>query len=103
MAESADFSLVLGAPLYQLWQRGRLAGDALQLLHRRLVVWVVRAWVLLLALWVAEGHAWGGSIALPFLYDIELHVRLLLAVPLLVVAELVVHQRMRTVVTQFLQ
>jgi hypothetical protein len=30
-------------------------------------------------------------------------VRLLLAVPLLVVAELVVHQRMRTVVAQFLQ
>ena len=28
--EPADFSLVLGGPLYQLWRRTRLAGDALQ-------------------------------------------------------------------------
>jgi Short chain fatty acid transporter len=44
------------------------------------------AWVPLLAVSIAQGHAWGGSVALPFVYDIELHVRLLLALPLLVVA-----------------
>jgi hypothetical protein len=38
---------------------------------------------------------------LPFLYDVELHVRLLVALPLLILAELVVHQRMRPVVRQF--
>ena len=32
-----DFSLVLGGPLYQIWRRTGLAGDGLQLLHRRLV------------------------------------------------------------------
>ncbi len=51
---------------------------------------------------IAEGHAWGDSVALPFLYDVDLHVRLLIALPLLVVAELVVHQRMRPVVGLFL-
>ena len=57
----------------------------------------------LLLLSIAEGHAWGDSVRLPFLYDVELHVRLLLALPLLIVAELVVHQRMRPVVGQFLE
>lgn len=101
MNTPADFSLVLGGPLYQLWQRAHLAGDALQLLRRRIVVLTVLAWVPLLVLSVAEGHAWGTSVALPFLYDIELHARLLLAMPLLLVAELVVHRRVGGVVQQF--
>ena len=101
--DSADFSLVLGGPLYQLWQRTRLAGDALQLLHRRIVVLTLLAWAPLLCLSLAAGQAWGASVALPFLYDIEMHVRLLVAIPLLIVAELVVHRRMRTVVHQFVE
>ncbi len=100
--EPADFSLVLGGPLYQLWLGARLAGDALQLLRRRLFTMVLVTWVPLLLLSIAEGHAWGDSVRLPFLRDVELHVRLLLALPLLIVAELVVHQRMRPVVGQFL-
>jgi hypothetical protein len=38
----------------------------------------------------------------PFLWDIEANVRFLVAAPLLIVAELVVHQRMRLIVRQFL-
>ena len=102
MQERPDFSLVLGGPLYQLWRRTRLAGNTLDLLRRRIVVLALLAWGPLLLLSVVEGHAWGGSVALPFLYDIDIHVRLLLAVPLLILAELVVHQRMRPLVGQFL-
>jgi hypothetical protein len=40
-------------------------------------------------------------VTLPFLYDVDAHVRFLIALPLLVVAELVVHQRMRPVIGQF--
>jgi hypothetical protein len=98
---SADFSLVLGGPLYQLWRRTHLSGDALQRLRRRLIVLAALAWVPLLVLTIAEGNAWGAAIALPFLYDIELHVRLLVAMPLLIVAELSVHRRMQSVVLQF--
>jgi hypothetical protein len=98
-----EFSLVLGGPLYQLWRGTRLAGDALQLLRRRVVVLTLMVWAPLLALSVAEGHFWGGSVKLPFLHDVELHVRLLLALPLLIVAELVVNQRMRPMVGQFLE
>jgi hypothetical protein len=98
-----NFSLVLGGPLYQLWRRTRLSGDALQLLPRRIVILTVLAWLPLLALSVVEGHAWGTTVTLPFLHDIELHVRFLVAVPLLILAELVVHRRMRPVVLQFVE
>jgi hypothetical protein len=97
---STDFSLVLGGPLYQLLRRAHLTGDALQMLRRRVVVLTVVAWVPLFMLALADGHAWSG-VALPFLHDIEVHVRLLLALPLLIIAELVVHRRMRPVIRQF--
>ena len=92
--EPADFSLVLGGPLFQLCRRTRLAGDALQLLSRRVVVLTLLAWAPLLALSIVEGHAWGGGVKLTFLHDVEMHARLLLALPLLIVAELFVHQRL---------
>ena len=72
---------------------GRVSPEMhLQLLHRRIVVLTTVAWVPLLALSIAEGHVWG-SVALPFLHDIEMHVDLLVALPLLVAAELIVHRR----------
>ncbi len=98
-----DFSLVLGGPFYQLWRGTRLAGEALQLLRRRIIVMALVAWAPLLLLSMAEGNAWGDRVRLPFLYDVELHVRLLLALPLLIMAELVVHRRMRAVAGQFLE
>jgi len=48
LQESCDFSLVLGGPLYQLWRRTRLTGDTLQLLHRRILMLALLAWVPLL-------------------------------------------------------
>src|SRR6266542_98578 len=33
-----DFSLVLGGPLFQLYRRAHLSGDALELLHLRILV-----------------------------------------------------------------
>jgi hypothetical protein len=101
MMDPANFSLVLGGPVFQLWQRTRLAGDALQLLHRRIVVLTLLAWAPLLALSLAAGQAWRGEAVVPFLKDVEMQVRLLVAVPLLIAAELIVHRRMRPVVGQF--
>lgn len=51
--EPPDFSLVLGGPLYQLWRRTHLSGDALQLLHRRVIVLILLAWMPLLVLTLA--------------------------------------------------
>ena len=93
---------MLGGPLYQVLRRTHLAGDGLQLLRRRIVVLTGFAWVPLLVLSVVEGHAWGPSVALPFLYDVDTHVRFLVAMPLLILAEMVVHQRIRPTALQFL-
>ena len=102
-ADPYDFSVVLGGPLYQLARRTRLSGDALELLRRRLVASCVITWLPLLVLSVLSGLAWGGSVRIPFLTDVDAHVRFLLAMPLLILAELVVHQRMRPVIRQFLE
>jgi hypothetical protein len=100
---SQDFSLVLGGPLFQLLRRTHLSGDALQLLRQRIIAITLIAWLPLLVLSVVEGQALGGRAVLPFLLDVEAHVRFLLALPLLILAELVVHERMRFVVRQFLE
>ena len=97
-----DFSLVQGGPLFQLLRRSYLSGDALELLHRRLVIIPLFAWLPLLALSALAGQVLGGNVAVPFLLDAEAHVRFLVVVPLLIVAELVVHRRMRVMVSQFL-
>jgi len=69
-----DFSLVLGGPLYQLFRRAHLSGDAL-----------------------------GGAVTIPFFYDIEAHVRFLVVLPILIAAELIVHKRLRPVIRQFIE
>jgi len=98
-----DFSVFLGGPLYQLFVRAHLAGTALELLRRRIIVLTSAAWLPLFVLSIAEGHLWGDAVKIPFVRDIEVHARFLLALPLLIIAELVVHQRMRSVIAQFLE
>ena len=97
-----DLSLVLGGPLYQMLRRVHLADDALMLLRQRIVVITLVTWLPLLALAALEGHLRGGG-ALPFLLDVEVHTRFLVALPLLIIAELVVHRRMRPLLKQFLE
>lgn len=97
----SDFSLVIGGPLYQALRRAHLSGDALQLTRRRIAVLASVAWIPLFVLSVLDGKAWGDAVAVPFLHDIDAHLRFLVALPLLVLAEIVVHQRMRPVVGQF--
>jgi len=100
--EGEDFSLVLGGPLFRLWIGMRLSGGHLELVRRRIIVMVCAAWLPLLLLSAIEGHAWGASVRLPFLLDVEQNLRLLVALPLLIVAELTVHTRMRQGMAQFL-
>ena len=101
--ESETFSLVLGGPLFQLLHRAHLAGDALELLKQRILVISLFAWLPLLVLSTLEGKALGGSVPVPFLLDVDVHIKFLGVIPLLIVAELVVHMRMRFVVKQFLE
>ena len=103
LADPRDFSVVLGGPLYQLFRRAHLTGDALELLRQRLLVIVALSWLPLLIVSAVQGLALGTSVAVPFLHDIEAQARFLLLIPLLIGAEIIVHQRLRFVASQFLQ
>lgn len=103
LRDPPDFSLVLGGPLFQFMRRTCLADDELDLLNRRIIVISLFCWLPLLLLAVLGGQALGGTVAVPFLLDVEVHVKFLLAMPLLIAAELVVHRRMRHLVRQFMQ
>jgi len=102
LRDAQDFSLVLGGPLFQLFRRAHLSDDALLLVRQRVVFIALLGWLPLFALTAAEGNLVGGA-TLPFLKDLEVHVRFLVVVPLLIVAELVVHQRLHPIATTFLQ
>ena len=99
--DKPDFSLVLGGPLYQLFLRSKLARPPLDLLRRRVLTLSLICWLPLLLLAAVAGHLMSG-VADPFLRDPEVHIRFLLAVPLLILAEVYVHERMRAIVQQFL-
>jgi hypothetical protein len=98
----ADFSVVVGGPLNGFFRRIGLSGESLELVGRRSLVVALFAWLPLLALSIGEGYAWGG-VQQAFLFDVDVHARLLVALPLLLAAEPHVHARMRGSVGQFLE
>jgi len=101
--QPSDFSLVLGGPLFQLYRRARLSGNALELLRRRVLAITLFAWLPLLLLSLLDGHAFGGAVKIPFLHDIEANVRFLVALPVLIIAELVVHRRISPLIRKFVE
>ena len=96
-----DFSLVQGGPLFQLFLRAHLSRGSMELVNRRILLAVAILWLPLLVLTILSGHAIGGA-GLPFLYDVGAQVRFLLAVPLLLAAEVVVHKRIKVTVASLL-
>ena len=100
--ESPPFSLVLGGPYFRFCRRTRLAGEDLEFVHRQALIFSLIAWLPLLLLSLLEGHAFPGAIKVPFLRDIEANVRFLVAVPVLIFAELGVHRRITPLVRRFI-
>ena len=100
VTDSRDFSMVLGGPLYQLMLRLRVIRPPLQLLGRRIVVISLIAWLPLCILALVSGRAWSG-VKVPFLFDVDNHTRFLVSLPLLILAEWMVHSRFRPIIGQF--
>ena len=100
--EPHDFSLVLGGPIYQLFVKSHLAGRALEMLYRRVILLTLLAWLPLLLIATLSSTADNAG-RLSFLHDVEVHVRFLIAIPVLVGAELIVHSRIRLVVQRFVE
>ena len=100
--ETEDFSLVLGGPLFQLLRKARLEGNALELLHRRIIASILLTWLPLIIL-STFGKRVGSVERISFLHDIEVHARFLIALPVLIGAELLVHSRIRLILRRFVE
>jgi len=99
-SEPTEFSLAVGGPLYNTYLRTHLADPPLGLVRRRLVVYLLITWVPLCLLSTFDAR--GANVTVSFLRDIDVHTRLLIALPLFVVAEPFVHQRLSASVRQFI-
>jgi hypothetical protein len=102
-SEASTFSLVAGGPLFRLLRRLHLVNDQMEFLFRRVLVACAVAWLPLAFLSVAGGRAWGSAVRIPFFSDIDLHARVLLALPLLLAAERLLFNRMRWTLPEFLR
>ena len=89
--------------MFQLFRRAHLAGEGLELLHRRVLIIPLVTWLPLMFLSMLDHQALGRSCKIPFLYDVESHVRFLVALPILIAAELVVHRRISPLVRRFVE
>jgi hypothetical protein len=105
MSRSAqpDFSLVSGGLLFRAYQRTHLSGAALELLERRALVITLFAWLPLLFLSILDGYGFGGAIKIPFVRDIEAHVRFLIVLPLLIGAEVTAHRSLGPAVRKLVE
>lgn len=101
--KAVRFSIVAGGALFRLWRRVHLRGHVFELMKRRVIVIALAAWAPLLLLSALEGSVWPGDVALPFAWDIEIHAKLLVALPLLILAEAKVHERLQRIVGMFLE
>lgn len=89
--------------MHRLLVRLGNAGNERQRVVRRALAIAVITWLPLLILSLIQGQAYGKHIAIPFLRDYAANVRLLLAVPILILAESAVDRRWRITVNEFVR
>jgi hypothetical protein len=98
-----EFSLVLGGALFQLYRRSHLSGAALERLYRQAILFTLVTWLPLLFLSFLDRHVIrSAGIQVPFLHDIEANVRFLVALPVLILAELGVQKRVSPLIRRFI-
>jgi hypothetical protein len=97
------FSITRGGPLHWLLVRLGQAGDGRRLVLRRALAAVLITWLPLLILSAVGGVARGRQIKIPFLRDLAINVRLLIAAPILILSESRIDRRWRSLVLQFLR
>jgi hypothetical protein len=99
--DSSDISLLAGGPAFQFLRRMGLCDDTLARVRQGVVVIPLLAWLPLLLLCAFGGSLISGRVAVPFLSDLEVHVRFLLVLPMLIAAEPFVQRGMRPIRQEF--
>ncbi len=103
LANERELFFERGGPSYRLMQRiGLIRGDDPSVL-RRIVGFLALTWFPLLILCLLEGRAIAATVEESFLLDFATYARFFLAVPLLIVAEVIVGPRLTAAGMQFVQ
>jgi hypothetical protein len=95
-----NFSLVVGGPFYAVMRRLKLVEPAPNI-RGRIAILLILTWIPLSCLSALEGTALGHNVSLPLLYDFSIYGRFFVALPLLVIAEVVIDPKIRRVVATF--
>ena len=95
------FLLMEGGPLYRLEKSIRLVKANAPFTIRRALFAAALTWLPLLILTAIQGRAFGHSVAVPFLNDFSTYSRFLLALPLLLLAEIILGPRIAQAAEQF--
>ena len=98
-----DFSITQGGPFYRLQVRFGYAGEERRRVVRRALLAVLLTWLPLFILSLLQGQAYGTQTGIPFLHDVAVNVRFLIAAPILILAESGIDRRWRSLVLQFLK
>jgi hypothetical protein len=103
LANESDLYIERGGPAYRLMQRIGLIRGEDPSVRRRIVVFLAVTWLPLLIFAVWEGLAIGPTPRETFLLDFATFARFLIAVPLLVVAEVTIGPRMTSAGLHFVR
>jgi hypothetical protein len=98
-----NFSLTRGGPFYRLMYIFGLVENKHNQVVKRALLGIVLCWFPLLVLTLIQGLAVGSKVRVPFLLDYGVHVRFLVALPILVLAESGIDGRWRSIVLEFLR
>ncbi len=94
-----EFSLVRGGPWYQIQMALRLLNPKSLRVVSRAIFYALLAWLPLAILSLLDGTAFGLPGRVSFVEDFAIHARLLIALPILVIAEATTDRWTRTIVS----
>ena len=97
----SEFSLIVGGPVWKFLRGLKIIGPDGPLPERRIIGLLALTWIPLLALTIKAGTALGNSVRIPLLRDYSLYGRLFVAVPILILAEVVIDPGIRRVTSTF--
>jgi len=96
-----EFSIIRGGLLDRLLSLVGIMKANKPSVLRKITFYILITWVPLLLLTGLQGFLWTSTIPIPFIKEFATHVRLLLAIPLFVISEIVIDHRVKLSLGQF--
>jgi hypothetical protein len=100
---SENFSLIRGGPFRRVVSLIGPANNARLRVINRALIGVFICWVPLIVPAFSQGLAFGNKVTIPLLKDYAVHLRFLLALPILILAETLIDRRWQSLAQEFLR